>query len=417
LIESCKLEKQDFTRNRSLTFINLTIFITNFIKKSLQLELYNFADFFSIPSVTKQAFSKARKKLPPLVFILLNKKLIEEFYVDNTIRTFKGLRLLAIDGSSLRLPTDSKLFEEYGGDTVSLGVPLAKVSVMFDVLNYITLHGCIDKYRSSERDMVMEHIKQLPSDDLQSFKDLLIFDRGYPSLGLLFALCEQQKHFLMRFQENFLSETTAVIKSNKNDVVITINAFNKTRKINSSLEKYSPGLLNDSKIQVRVLIFELSNGHKEYIITSLIDQNQFSYDDIFTIYGMRWGIEENYKFYKSVIELENFSGKTKIAIEQDFYATIFAGNTSALLMLEAQDEIEEAQKNKSLKFKYKINRNILIGSLKNEILDVLMGSQNLNEYCEKLKIRIKKNLVPIRTGRKFPRVFKRIRSTIDKRAL
>jgi len=133
-----------------LTFTNLTVFIINFVKKSSQLELYNFADFFGVSSVTKQAFSSARKKLSPKVFILLNQKLLEEFYSDNIIITFKGLRLLAVDESTLRLPNDSKLRNEYGLDLANSSVPIAKISVMFDVLNQITLHSSINNYRASE---------------------------------------------------------------------------------------------------------------------------------------------------------------------------------------------------------------------------------------------------------------------------
>lgn len=244
-----------------------------------------------------------------------------------------------------------------------------------------------------------------------------MFDRGYPSLGLLFELNSRKKHFLMRIQENFLSETNTAIKSGIQDSIITISAFSKDRKPNSRLKEYLPNLQRNTTMQIRILVFNLDSGQKEYIITSLIDQNRFSYSDIFTMYGMRWNIEEGYKFYKNIAEIENFSGKSKIAIEQDFYATIFACNISALLMLEAQDEVEEANSEKKLKYKYKINRNILVGTVKNEILDVLLGEQDLNEYCERLKNRIKKNLIPIRPGRRFPRVFKRIRSTIDRRAL
>ena len=150
LLENCRINKWDFTRNRSLTFTNLTVFIINFVKKSSQLELYNFADFFGVSSVTKQAFSSARKKLSPKVFILLNQKLLEEFYSDNIIITFKGLRLLAVDESTLRLPNDSKLRNEYGLDLANSSVPIAKISVMFDVLNQITLHSSINNYRASE---------------------------------------------------------------------------------------------------------------------------------------------------------------------------------------------------------------------------------------------------------------------------
>lgn len=422
LLEKCKINKQDFTRKRSLTFVNLTIFIINFVKRSLQLELYSFADFFNVQSVTKQAFSKARKKLSPMIFTLLNQKLLEEFYSDNVIKTFKKLRLLAIDGSTLRLPQDETLRDQYGTASDNSNIPMARTSILFDILNNITIHGIINDYRSSERDMAIEHIEHLlKTNNLnQSFEDLLLFDRGYPSIGLLFILNNAKKQFLMRVQKFFFAETNAVINSGLCDSIVTISRTGKTRDSKAQLDNYLPNLEHDATLQIRFLIFDLDNGQKEYIITSLVDQEQFSYTDIFTLYGMRWNIEESYKLYKNIAEIENFSGKSQVAIEQDFYATIFSCNISALLMSEAQDEIEAEIKEKSqqtiYKYKYKINRNILIGTIKNEIMDILIGDNDLNEYCEKLKARIKKNLIAICPGRQFSRKYKQIRSPV-RRAL
>lgn len=430
LRENCKLHQQDFTRNRSLTFTNLTVFIINFVKKSLQLELYSFADFFNILSVSKQAFSKARKKLSPMVFTLLNQKLLDEFYIDNEIKTFKGFRILAIDGSTLRLPLDQELYDFYGTNIRDSNIPLAKISTMFDVLNHVTLHGIIQNHKASERNMAAEHIGYLTQiDNLnQSFENLLIFDRGYPSLGLLLMLNNTKKNFLMRIQKSFFSETNIAIEMERRDSIITIPVLEKRISQNVSFNKYLSDLQRDEKLEIRFLILDLPNGQKEYIITSLIDQKIFSANDIFSLYNLRWNIEENYKFYKNIAKIENFSGKSKIAIEQDFYATIFACNISTLLMCEAQEEIEaeiaksnqiyrQNQKEKKSKYKYKINRNILIGTIKNEIMDILLGDHDLNEYCEKLKDRIKKNLVPIIPGRRFPRYFKQIRNTVDRKAL
>lgn len=422
LREKCKLQQQDFTRNRSLTFTNLTVFIINFVKKSLQLELYSFADFFNVSSVSKQAFSKARKKLSPMVFTLLNQKLLKEFYTDNEFKIFKGFRVLAIDGSTLRLPIDDELYDLYGTNSCRSNIPLANISTMFDVLNHVTLHGSIRDSKSSERSMADEHIKYLSQINSQNqpFEDLLIFDRGYPSLGLLVMLNNEKKHFLVRIQKNFFAETNAAIKSDCRDSIITISVFEKRTPPNAPLNEYLSDLPHDTILKIRFLILDLPNGQKEYIITSLMDQTKFSPDNIFSLYNLRWNIEESYKFYKNITKIENFSGKSKIAIEQDFYATIFACNISSLLMLEAQEEIEtekEIQEKKIPKYKYKINRNILIGTIKNEIMDILLGDQNLDEYCEKLKDRIKKNLVPIVSGRQFPRYFKQVRSKIDRKSL
>lgn len=408
------MNDNDFTRKRSLTFVNLASCIINFIRKSLQLELYNFADLIGGSSVTKQAFSKARQKLAPELFQKLNEKLIEEFYTDNHFKTFKGLRILAVDGSSIRLPQTIELYEKYGNDIQNGGVPLARTSVLFDVLNQLTLHACLYPFNASERDMAIEHILNYKTND--DFKDLFIFDRGYPSTFKMFFMKEHKKHFLMRVQEQFLKEINDVVASGLVDSVITVPAFKADRKRipNPNFKKYLPHLEQNSSIQVRVLFYNLKNGKKEILVTSLLKKEEFSYEDIFEIYGMRWDIEENYKFYKAIAKIENFSGKLEITIKQDFYATIFACNMSMLLAQEAQDELDQEQNEKPLKYVYKINRNVLIGIVKDEIIDVFLSDRDLNEYCESLKIKIKKNLIAIKPNRTFPRVFKRVRSTISK---
>jgi hypothetical protein len=382
----------------------LAVIIINFAKRSLQLELYEFADFLKIPYVTKQAFSKARKKLSPMLFQLLNQKLISEFYTDNAIETYKGLRLFAVDGSTLRLPSSKELYNEYGYDRLNDSIPMAKSSIMYDVLNNLTVHASLNPYYSNERDLAIEHIDAFKKSGIdQGRGNLWLFDRGYPSAHLMFYLNKAGEHFLMRITSNFLAETNvAIMKEESADSIITISALKVTKYLRPESKKYIQSLGDDAKLQFRLLIFDLGNNKKEFIITSLINQNEFSYDEIFKLYGMRWNIEEGFKFYKAIAQIENFSGKSKLAIEQDFYATVFACNLSALLMQESQDELRQSEHEKDTQYEYKVNRNILIGIIKNEIIEIFLNNHDLNEYCESLKNRIKKNLVPIRPNRLFP---------------
>lgn len=299
----CRFEKRFFTRSRLLPFTVLVSYIVNLIRRSLQFELSSFAGFLNFPDVSKQAFSQARIKLSPLVFQLLNKKLLVEFYSDNEIKLFKGLRLLSVDGSTIRLPASDELFQAFKPHCKDNKVPVALTSVIYDVLNHMTLHATLTSYRdASEKSMACEHFTAL-----------------------------------------------------------------------------------------------------QVLVTSLIDQNEFIYEDIFKLYGLRWNIEEHYKFYKCIAEIENFSGESKIAVEKDFYATVFTCNSASLLAQEAQEEVNQASTNKPTKYTYKINRNILIGTIKNEILEVLLGNQDLAKYCENLKRRLKRSLVAIRPSRSFDR--------------
>jgi DNA-binding transcriptional regulator YiaG len=419
-VDLCRISPKDFTRERVLTFERITIFIINFVKKSLQLELYKFADFLHIPSCTKQAFSKARKKLDPKAFQLLNANLLQEFYSDNEIKTFKGLRALAIDGSTVHLPKTPELCEKFGFDAVNSAVPLARTSIMFDVLNRVTLHATLNHYQSNERTLALSHIESLleqsRSIENQYFTDdLLLFDRGYPSLPLMMLLHTKRKHFIMRITHRFLRETNKVVNAGLRDTVVAISIFEQQHHVHPDFKEFINSLDKNTILNVRVLVFDLPNGKSEIIVTSLLDQDKFTYDDIYKLYGIRWNIEEEYKFHKSIAEIENFSGNTILAIEQDFHATIFSCNFSSLLMQEAQEELELIEKKG--KYEYKANRNILIGIVKNEIIDIFLSNQSLDEYCKKLKDRIKKNLVPIRPNRNFPRKYRNTKSKINRRCL
>lgn len=394
-----------------LPFPVLVSYIINLIRRSLQLEVSRFSGLLNRSDVSKQAFSQARKKLSPEVFKLLNEKLITEFYSDNEFETFKGYRILGIDGSTIRLPETEELYLEFGTTTSRFGdlcVPLAKTSVMYDVLNHLTLDAEFNSYATSEKSMAMNHLQKL--DDLdkllseKNFNDLILADRGYPSLFIMFYIKHTKKDFLIRGYDSFLTEIDSVVQSGTSDSVITLHAFKKDRHVNKDFKKYLPDLSSDATIDVRVLIFTLSSGEKEIILTSLTNQNLFTYEDIFKLYALRWNVEENYKLYKCIAEIQNFSGESKLAVEQDFYATVFTCNISSLLAQEAQDELDQVESIKERKHTYQINRNILIGTTKDEILRMFLEDLDLEAFCTLLKRRLKRSLISIRPGRSFPRL-------------
>jgi IS4 transposase len=65
----------------------------------------------------------------------------------------------------------------------------------------------------------------------------------------------------------------------------------------------------------------------------MMDCEAYEVDLFKKLYYLRWGIEENYKRLKQWVEIENFSGKSVLSIQQDFYAKIVASNLTALNVL------------------------------------------------------------------------------------
>jgi hypothetical protein len=118
----------------------------NFLTKSLSIEIENFVSHIKrdcglihFKSFTKSAFVQCRKKIRPEVFKKLNAMLVDEFYTDNElgIKLWNGFRVLAVDGSSVRLPFTKELKKLYGltKNQTNTGVVQARISVLYDVLN------------------------------------------------------------------------------------------------------------------------------------------------------------------------------------------------------------------------------------------------------------------------------------------
>lgn len=414
-LEICRINSCDFTRTRFLTCQVVVLFILNLLRKSIPKELFFFCEYCSIHEVTRSAVTQARSKLSSEAFIYLNDTLIHEFYTDNTFKTFQGLIILAIDGSTLELPiNDPNIIKKYGfaSNQTQIQVPMARVSHLYDVINGITVDAIIAPYSIGERDLAIEHFEKIrlrwSSEDLQ--RVLVIFDRGYPSAALIIYLLKHKINFLMRCNTRFMKEVEDAASKGKRDVTINFSA-SRSGAAKAELQKLFPHLDKSEKFSIRVVVNTLTTGEKEILLTSLLDREQFPYKIFLKLYFKRWGIEESYKFFKIQLELENFSGKSCLAVEQDFHATILASNVRRLLALEATNEIVNEQANFTdidpRKYVYEINKKVSMERLKNEFVAVLLDPEaDIEGFCFKVKRTMKRNLVPIRPDRQFKRILK-----------
>jgi len=411
LKENSRMSIKNFIRERVLTFPVVLLFFISLAKNTLQISLNSFLESFNLPTVTKQAFIKARRKISERAFILLNRKLLEEYYTDNEYSTWRGFRLIAIDGSDIQVPQKKSLKSCFGcaknnkGETLAM----AKLSCAYDILNNKTLDAQIDRCKSSERDLAVENIEAIKLLHHDETKDLYVMDRGYPSLGFFFYLKDQKKDFVVRgsFKSCF-SSIERKLQSGCTDFTHRLYASDATPQQKQELKKRVPLLdRKTSYIDLRVTVVTLDNNQKELLFSSLIDQELYLVEELKKVYGLRWSKEENYKWYKIGMELEDFSGYSELGVEQEVWATVFTANVSSLVMQEAQEEIDEEHSTKQLKHRYKINKRIAIGSMKDKLVKVLFDEkEDISSFCANLKEVLKKNICPIREGRKYERVRK-----------
>jgi hypothetical protein len=404
--QSRKSEK-DFTRKRKVGFVPLICMLIRMVRKSTQLELDEFREMFmsesdEATSYTKQSFSEARQKLSPTAFTLLSDEIIRGFYEDDDFKTYKGFRLLAIDGSIIEVPNTKENQQTYGyasSQKEGFRVARALSSHLFDIENKIAISTCLSRYDDSERNLARGNIEKLLSFEQTHISNLILFDRGYPSAHFILYLHEKGIKYVMRAQGAFYKE---IINTSTPDETVRIEI---TKQRAKELKAQGTPIKQGTILEIRVLKVELPTGEIEILLTNL-SADKLSHEESKPLYFKRWGIETRFNELKHKFEIQNFSGEKPLLIEQDFYATVFLSNIASIFEQEAEEELREKNQSKKLKYEeYRINKNILVGKLKNRLIEMI-----LEEDAEKKDVlynrflgELQRNVVPVVKDRYFKR--------------
>ena len=411
--KSYRQKPADFIRNRILSFPKVVIGLINLMNRSIAIEVAKLLEHLhgmAAPFCSKQAFSKQRQKLKPEAFVALNQQLINQFYGDENFSRFYGFRLLAMDGSTLELPESLEIVRQYGrSSNQETSLPMARCSLVHDVVNHLTLDAILAPYLSDDRTMAWQHLDWFQTAKSNKIPTLLLFDRGYPAIDLVAQLQLLRINFLMRISEqNSMQEVRDFATTGQKQVTITLDVMTAKRKKNQRLQAILQQL-NHAPLVVRLLSIDLPDGSKEYLLTDLID-DQYTLDFFAKAYQKRWGIETQYAFDKTLLEIENFSSKKVVGVQQDFYASILCRNISAIFNLDAQQRMEQqANRVKPNKQVYQVNRAVSLGLLKDEIFDMLFGSQPLEAHYDKLVAIMSRNKSLSKPNRNFSHQRKRPR--------
>jgi hypothetical protein len=346
-------------------------------------------------SVSKSAFSQARKKLLPEAFIELSRFQLNYFEQHAPYKKdWMGHRVIGIDGSTACLPFHQELEEHFGvvDPSASRKTIVARLSLAYDVCNRLCLDSCIAPYRSSEISLAANHLNALKTGDL------VVMDRGYASLGFMGALTKKNIDFCIRITnawqpaKELLGKGTGDIDWEPGDARI------KKLDLPTELET------------LRIVCLKLDNGEHQTLATSLKDRDKYSVKKIKELYKLRWKIEENYKFLKHVLEIEYFTGKTILAIKQDFFARIFMSNMASMLTSQAtEEELKQLAGKKKRKYSYVINRTQAMAKVKDMVINIF-NSICPDQLIDQFKKLVLRCLEAVRPGRKNPR-----RKTLERR--
>jgi hypothetical protein len=361
-------------------------------KSALQRDLDRFIaklndSSFSIRKITKGALSQARQKLNPYAFQRLNDVAVEVFYREAEYYVWGGHRVLAVDGTRLVLPNHPSVKEEFGehsfGPQADSKRSLAIGSMLYDVFNHVTLDSGLAPYSESEQSLLLQHLEKTQPGDL------LLLDRGYPSFWLFFLLKARGLEFCVRLKEDWWLK---VRKFAQSDLLESEVVFTLPKKDRKKLADYPD--FTDTSIRCRLIKVILEDGTTEILCTSLLDTVKYPYEEFVELYHYRWNEEEAYKLLKARAEVENFSGKTAIAVKQDFFAKVFLMSLCAVYAFPIEEKVRQEYKaDENRKYDQQINhthalsvtQDILVGVfIKHQFRQALQAFDDLVEKTREI---------------------------------
>ena len=389
----------DFTRKRKMDFEKLIHYILNKKGLSTNMEINNFFNKIDEDTdMSAQALLDQRLKLKPEVFIELNEDYLKGFYSEyreTDVKNYKGYILKAIDGTDFEIPNTKKSKDTFGRVKAKEGesIPRTSVSMCYDVLNGYIIDVIPEKYRSNEIYMAKRHMRK-DQEITENYNSIYIMDRNYVSLDFLAFLQKRGIKFLSRLNLGYYTKETENMKTR--DEIVEISRTKERMKRKNFEDEETREYAKENKIEVRILKYVLKTGEEEYLITNL---KEFSYEELFEIYGKRWNIETLYNSLKNKLQIEKFTSSKEEIIKQDIYASTLVYNMVQTMKNEAKEDIEQ----KKYKYEMKINENISIGLFKNEMIYIMLednDKKRVKRY-DRLCKKILKYKIPIRKDRQY----------------
>lgn len=392
----------DFTRNRKLPFPDVIMIILSMAGCPIREELLNYFDY-DINTATASAFVQARAKILPEAFEQLL-HLFNKAYPCT--ETYKGYRLIAVDGSDLNIPYDTDDLDTYKSNGPnSKGTNQFHINAAYDILN----NRYVDLVIQGRAHWYEQEAMWIMAERFPEKKTVFVADRNYPTWNNMEHIIRSGKYFLIRTKD-IHSPTSLLRKFNLPDSefdldIRTILTTKQTYDVKLHPEKYRI-LSNTSTfdfvdadnpfydVSYRVVRFKL-DGTDDYecIITNL-SRNEFSVEDIKYLYGLRWQEEISFRHLKYSADLSAVHARKRSSILQEIWARAILYNFSFIIIR----ELAKRRAKKKRKYEYVINKTRAIHLIR----DLLMKRKGGSSPPD-LEGLISYEILPLRPGRNDPR--------------
>lgn len=315
---------------------------------------------------TASAYTQARQKLKPELFIELNQLVVSNYYrlyaEPQGVRRWHGRRLVGVHGSYLNLPDTAELRAAYSVQRCQFEESArvqALASIAYDLLNDVALSAGLGAKQAEKNFIFSTHLEGTQSGDV------FVLDRGYADYAVMAFRLGKQREFVIRFPRNGFKQVDQFWAADAKEQGVELQPSFRQRP-------YVQEFALAHSVQVRLVKMELEAGEIEVLGTSLLERETYGRDELKQVYGWRWEAEAWLGRVKNIFELERFSGQSKLVIEQAYYGVVFLTSLESIFSKSDEAQIKAESQERGRKHQAQVNHAVSYLALVDDAVALLI---------------------------------------------
>ena len=339
------------------------------------------------------SLAKGRQRLPLEIWERLHEWTTQEIEVETAGENrWRGHRILGTDGTCVSMGDEAELVKHFGRCNTHHGYsrfPLAKMTLVFNLKNLVTLHHQAGPYKTDETELLRSILPRLQRGDV------LVGDRHFAGANHYGEYLQAGVEFITRAHQQLQVEALKVVQVfNSQDKLVELPINPQHRKKNPELPE---------SILIRMIHTTVRNKGKEetfWIATSLRDPRRYPAHEIQAWLKKRWKVETLIEELKIWVGADILRSKTVAGIYKELCARILGLNLIHWLIVKAsrQHDREVDRISVSAALRLAVSYSLKMSTAPGWQLPLLY---------EELLERIASSQVPYRPDRCEPRMIKR----------
>ena len=342
---------------------------------------------------SSDTLSKARKRLPVAVWKKIHHWITSQIEAEGRgVSLWRGHRVIGVDGTCVSMSDEAELelvFGKCGSRQGRSRFPIARTVFGFDLFNITAVDYEIGSYKAGENKLFRELMPHFNKGDV------IVGDRRFAGAKLYVDYIRAGLEFITRAHQRLKVKRLRIRRwLGRNDYLVDM-------PIPKTYQYKDPTL--PESIEVRILkVTAIVRGRKEafWIVTSLLNAEDYPADEIRALYQRRWIVEGLIEEIKAWLGADVLRSKTEEGIRKELCARIIAFNLIRWLILKAAKEHGESAERIGFAATVRL---IAAFSLKMSTAPCW----RLPSLYEDLLAKVAASTVPYRPGREEPRMKRR----------